>query len=531
MNIIASCQKCRQPLSFGDESLATLGRSTYDLLTASERQPEPQVHRHKQNSVAIDRLGPQQRALFDAAQRPSLSTAGHRQLHSPTTQQQSNPTRVRVPAPLSAQPFRPAESFVMLDHVAQSLAALPQVGPNSSAAQQGQARPSASRTINLSDSPANDASLPSALPSDRTSLGGSNGVYAADTPGEAAPLTPRIAQLSNLYSLLSSKSSIDHPLCTECIEQLLPLMSKQLDEAKKERERLLAFEKDVLKRKDEGQVQTREQSQKEIAKYKKAERQAVEDLKAVEAERDLLDKQKVELDAEEAKLAKEEEEFWLQHSAYLLEAAALRERTNALQTRYAHDLKELEKLQRTNVYNDAFCIGQENGIGTINGLRLGRLPNVPVDWPEINAAWGHCLLLLHTIARKFSFQFDNYRLVPMGSFSKIEKTSGDKATLELYGSGDFAVMRLLQNRRFDIAMVAFLDCLRQIGEFVSQRDKDLRLQHKIVKDKIGDVSIKLQFGSDEAWTRALRHVLYDLKLLLGRADWVLLESKLRAFPI
>jgi len=28
----------------------------------------------------------------------------------------------------------------------------------------------------------------------------------------------------------------------------------------------------------------------------------------------------------------------------------------------------------------------------------------------------------------------------------------------------------------------------------------------VVKDRIGDVSIKLQFGSDEAWTRALRHV-------------------------
>lgn len=28
----------------------------------------------------------------------------------------------------------------------------------------------------------------------------------------------------------------------------------------------------------------------------------------------------------------------------------------------------------------------------------------------------------------------------------------------------------------------------------------------VVKDKIGDVSIKLQFGSDETWTRALRHV-------------------------
>lgn len=37
---------------------------------------------------------------------------------------------------------------------------------------------------------------------------------------------------------------------------------------------------------------------------------------------------------------------------------------------------------------------------------------------------------------------------------------------------------------------------------------------RVVKDKIGDVSIKLQFGVEEAWTRALRHVLLALKLLL-----------------
>jgi beclin 1 len=34
----------------------------------------------------------------------------------------------------------------------------------------------------------------------------------------------------------------------------------------------------------------------------------------------------------------------------------------------------LERLENTNVYNDAFCIGQEGNVfGTINGLRFGRL--------------------------------------------------------------------------------------------------------------------------------------------------------------
>lgn len=41
----------------------------------------------------------------------------------------------------------------------------------------------------------------------------------------------------------------------------------------------------------------------------------------------------------------------------------------------------LEKLERTNVYNDAFCIGHDGVFGTINGLRLGRVPGVPVSIP------------------------------------------------------------------------------------------------------------------------------------------------------
>ncbi|GAA5902431.1 hypothetical protein JCM5296_006419 [Sporobolomyces johnsonii] len=146
------------------------------------------------------------------------------------------------------------------------------------------------------------------------------------------------------------------------------------------------------------------------------------------------------------------------------------------------------------------------------------MPHSQVEWPEINAAWGHTLLLLSTIARKFGFTFQGYRLVPCGSFSRVERTDGDRASYELYGSGDFAVTRLLQNRRFDLAMVAFLDCLRQLSEWVVSRDRSVRLPHAVVKDRIGDVSIKLQFGSDEAWTRALRHVLLDLKILLGRAS-------------
>jgi hypothetical protein len=74
----------------------------------------------------------------------------------------------------------------------------------------------------------------------------------------------------------------------------------------------------------------------------------------------------------------------------------------------------------------------------------------------------------------------SYKLTPMGSFSRIEKTTGDKSSYELYGSGDIALGRLLQNRRFDHAMVAFLECLKQITDFARSQDAGLEFHHQYV---------------------------------------------------
>ena len=68
----------------------------------------------------------------------------------------------------------------------------------------------------------------------------------------------------------------------------------------------------------------------------------------------------------------------------------------------------------------------------------------------------------------------------MGSFSRIEKTTGDKANYELYGSGDLHFGRLLHNRRFDIAMVAFLDCLKHLMDHIKSQDPSVDFPHQYV---------------------------------------------------
>lgn len=81
---------------------------------------------------------------------------------------------------------------------------------------------------------------------------------------------------------------------------------------------------------------------------------------------------------------------------------------------------QLDKLKKTNAFNATFHIWHQGHFGTINNFRLGRLPSSPVDWSEINAAWGQAALLLSGMARKINLTFENYKLVPYGNHSHIE---------------------------------------------------------------------------------------------------------------
>ena len=64
---------------------------------------------------------------------------------------------------------------------------------------------------------------------------------------------------------------------------------------------------------------------------------------------------------------------------HLLTSAEQSSQLASLRAAYAQDSLILEKLEHTNVYNDAFCIGHDGQFGTINGLRLGRLSGVHVS--------------------------------------------------------------------------------------------------------------------------------------------------------
>ncbi|GLE04888.1 hypothetical protein PINS_up013869 [Pythium insidiosum] len=173
-----------------------------------------------------------------------------------------------------------------------------------------------------------------------------------------------------------------------------------------------------------------------------------------------------------------------------------------------HASDMLRRLQRYNVCNDVFHIWHDGHFGTINGLRLGRLPTRPVEWVEINAALGQAVLLLATIAERANFDFTRNKLVPRGSFSRVANMYGKEYSL--YSDGG-----MFRRRGFNQALVLFLECVDDAGKQAMKEEPSLKFPYKIQRGKIGDLPISL--GNDEQWTKALKYMLTHLKWLLA---WV-----------
>ena len=360
------------------------------------------------------------------------------------------------------------------------------------------------------------------------------------TEDEGKAMSQEMEKVARLFEILSARSDIDHPICVECTELLVDGLQRRLEAATRERDAYVGFFKQV-----KGDIPTEDEvkeSRELLAKAQAEEAAAIEELKKLEKEKAAVDEEITQLEEEARTLDIEEEKFWSERNAFAMKLSEFQNVRDSVNLQYDHDSQQLEKLQRTNVYNDTFCISHDGRFGTINGLRLGRLSNVPVDWPEINAAWGHTVLLLATVADRLGFKFDGYELQPMGSTSRIiryehasspstSRTSSrpprppKKSILELYSSGDMPLGLTFMHRKFDIAMEAFLECMKQLGAFVeketartSDTGRGLSLPYKIEGEKIGDVSIKLGIAQDDAWSRACKFTLTCCKFLLAHAS-------------
>ncbi|KAL1435090.1 hypothetical protein MTO96_001633 [Rhipicephalus appendiculatus] len=317
---------------------------------------------------------------------------------------------------------------------------------------------------------------------------------------------------TRLFELMTNQSAVDYPICEECTDNLLDQMERQLDLAEDECKDYRKYLEQLTNGEDE--VVNLDELDAEFRKLQREERELLEAVEKIEKERSDVANERKQLADRLERLRADEDRYWREYSDLNRQLMQCSDDHASVEQQLKYSENKLSMLHKTNVFNATFHIWHNGHFGTINNFRLGRLPNVPVEWSEINMAWGQTVLLLHSLAEKMEMTFLRYRLVPFGNHSYLMCLEDPTRELPLYFAGGF---KFLWDTKFDHAMVAFLDCLQQFREQVSKRDSNFCLPYRIDKGKIEDsntgqsCSIKIQFNSEEQWTKALKFMLTNLK--------------------
>lgn len=302
-----TCQRCRQPL-YIDNSAAM---STYDLITHSTALAALPSPAPSSSSSAPPALSAADKYNGKGKGRASSSSSAYGLASSPAHVEPLSRVTVHKPSASttsssSTQLLGPGESFVVLSGEQQ----------RALAAQQSQSQ------VRLhSQHHGGHASSSSSTTTPTTTTAAA--IAGADgDEQEAGTHSARLAQLARLFDVLSLQTNVDQPLCSDCGEQLVRLMQRELDDAKRERDRLIAFDKDCARRahaaveafpaakgdKDEALRLSRDALRKDIVKLGKAEKHALEELASVQRERDEVEEQVRQLEKEEEELTRQERE-------------------------------------------------------------------------------------------------------------------------------------------------------------------------------------------------------------------------------
>lgn len=225
---------------------------------------------------------------------------------------------------------------------------------------------------------------------------------------------------ATLFDTLSGFSEIDHPLCDECTDALVELLEEELKLAERDYSDYCTYLKKLQSESNEPSLSELE---KELEDLKGEEHRLLDELEALKQEEEETLKLIEKNDVEAQRLAKEEDRYWKEYTRHRRDFMQTDDESRSLENQLTYSKNQLDKLKKTNAFNATFHIWYQGHFGTINNFRLGRLPSAPVDWSEINAAWGQTALLLSAMTRKINLTFDKYKLVPYGNHSYIEVSS------------------------------------------------------------------------------------------------------------
>ncbi|XP_048871094.1 beclin-1 [Brienomyrus brachyistius] len=335
----------------------------------------------------------------------------------------------------------------------------------------------------------------------------------ASDGGTMENLSRRLKVTSDLFDIMSGQTDVDHPLCEECTDTLLDHLDTQLNITENECQNY----RSCLELLSQLREEEEDTLLAELQQLKEEEESLIQQLEAIEEQRGVVAHELSQGRSLTQQLDSEELQYQKEYSEFKRQQLELDDELKSADNQMRYAQIQLDRLKKTNVFNATFHIWHSGQFGTINNFRLGRLPSVPVEWNEINAAWGQTVLLLHALANKMGLRFQRYRLVPYGNHSYLESLTDKSKELPLYCSGG---LRFFWDNKFDHAMVAFLDCVQQFKEEVEKGDTGFCLPYRmdVEKGKIedtggsgGSYSIKTQFNSEEQWTKALKFMLTNLK--------------------
>jgi beclin 1 len=203
------------------------------------------------------------------------------------------------------------------------------------------------------------------------------------------------------------------------------------------------------------------------------------------------------------------------------------DKRDSLQKKMEHAEENLGNLRAVALGYFDIGLATTATIGTINSYRLGTLSQEPVEWWEINTAWGVAVLLLDRLRievlaplhakHKKHFWIDDVGSVswkPRGSYPRVTvvPTSTMTPTIhELVGP----VSKIICPG-YDKALVLFVKSLNAVGNALGNADEHAALPYPIEGDRVGGLSVRYGFSRDVTWTSALRHVLANLEWCLSR---------------
>ncbi|CAJ0943081.1 unnamed protein product, partial [Mesorhabditis belari] len=332
---------------------------------------------------------------------------------------------------------------------------------------------------------------------------------------DASDLTLNTGEARNLIQIICATDIPGlAPICEMCSSELLEGMEGQLnrldDECNDLRQLIEALEK-MHNSTDPTTVKKR------LASLQLEERELRDELRKL-ADEDRLSEFELQKAREERdNVSMRQEKLWENFRDIhrkLLDNDEVSRRLEA-EKRYASE--QLHRLSTKSAIDLAFHIWTDGPIATINGFRLGKLPDINVDWNEINAAWGQAALLLDVLLQRLKVEPSMFKLVCMGAHSYIKecRPSGSGREIPLYSSGGWRPFSG-QTHSADEGAAAFVDILATLASNLVHLNRTL--PHTIRKETLIDngmqYSVKVQFNNEERWTKAMKCLLSNLKTAL-----------------